>query len=107
VLIADDHPLLRDGLARAVGARFELVAADRDTSATVARGERVLDPSLQAGRTAPAIARELYLSTATVRSVRDRSGSASSSATGRCAWRCPRRRSRRCCCNLRGCLISA
>ena len=26
VLIADDHPLYRDGLARAVSARFELVA---------------------------------------------------------------------------------
>ena len=30
VLIADDHPLFRDGLARAVSARFELVAAVGD-----------------------------------------------------------------------------
>jgi two-component system nitrate/nitrite response regulator NarL len=171
VLIADDHPLFRDGLARAVGTRFELVAAvgdgrtalaeirrlepdvavvdlrmpglsglevtarsparvlilsaatdsalvyaavaagasgywskqaDRDAIcdaiAAVARGEQVLDPALHAGlfgeiharavdgerpllsdrehdileriaagKTAPAIARELYLSTATVK----------------------------------------
>jgi two-component system nitrate/nitrite response regulator NarL len=45
VLIADDHPLFRDGLARAVRARFELVAEVTDGRSALAEIRR-LDPDV-------------------------------------------------------------
>src|SRR4051794_14674994 len=45
VLIADDHPLYRDGLARAVSARFELVAQVADGRAAL-EAIRRLEPDV-------------------------------------------------------------
>ena len=45
VLIADDHPLFRDGLARAISARFELVAQVADGRAALEQ-IRTLQPDV-------------------------------------------------------------